>query len=67
MACDFSWEGAARKYVQLYREVNASRRIGPGSGAGSRRCAGGNRSRILLRGPGVGAPLGRLTLPEVGV
>ena len=32
MACDFSWEGAARKYVQLYREANASRRIGTGFG-----------------------------------
>ena len=32
MACDFSWESAARKYVQLYREANAARRIGTGFG-----------------------------------
>jgi starch synthase len=32
MACDFSWERAARKYVQLYRDANAARRIGTGFG-----------------------------------
>jgi starch synthase len=32
MVCDFSWESAARRYVQLYREANASRRMGTGFG-----------------------------------
>ena len=30
MAGDFSWTGSARKYVQLYRQANASRRMGTG-------------------------------------
>jgi starch synthase len=30
MAGDFSWESSARKYVQLYREANAARRMGSG-------------------------------------
>ena len=30
MGRDFSWEASARKYVQLYRQANASRRMGTG-------------------------------------
>ncbi|HYR51385.1 MAG TPA: glycogen/starch synthase [Candidatus Dormibacteraeota bacterium] len=30
MARDFSWEASARKYLQLYRQANASRRMGTG-------------------------------------
>jgi starch synthase len=30
MAKDFSWEVSARKYLQLYRQANASRRMGTG-------------------------------------
>ena len=30
MAGDFSWENSARKYVKLYREANAARRMGSG-------------------------------------
>ncbi len=30
MARDFSWQGSARKYVQLYRQANAARRMGTG-------------------------------------
>ena len=30
MALDFSWTGSARKYIQLYRQANASRRMGTG-------------------------------------
>jgi starch synthase len=30
MARDFSWEASARKYLQLYRQANASRRMGSG-------------------------------------
>lgn len=30
MARDFSWESSARKYLQLYRQANASRRMGTG-------------------------------------
>lgn len=30
MARDFSWEGSARKYLQVYRRANASRRMGSG-------------------------------------
>jgi len=30
MGADFSWEASARKYLQLYRQANASRRMGTG-------------------------------------
>lgn len=30
MGRDFSWEASARKYLQLYRQANASRRMGTG-------------------------------------
>jgi starch synthase len=30
MARDFSWQASARKYVQLYRQANAARRMGSG-------------------------------------
>lgn len=30
MGRDFSWEASARKYIQLYRQVNAARRMGSG-------------------------------------
>jgi glycogen synthase len=30
MARDFSWQASARKYVQLYRQANAARRMGTG-------------------------------------
>ena len=30
MARDFSWESSARKYIRLYRQVNAARRMGSG-------------------------------------
>ena len=30
MAQDFSWAGSARKYIQLYRQANTSRRMGAG-------------------------------------
>jgi starch synthase len=30
MAQDFSWAGSARKYIQLYRQANTSRRMGTG-------------------------------------
>jgi starch synthase len=30
MARDFSWQASARKYVQLYRQANAARRMGGG-------------------------------------
>ena len=30
MARDFSWEVSARKYLQLYRQANAARRMGTG-------------------------------------
>ncbi|HSQ58947.1 MAG TPA: glycogen/starch synthase [Acidobacteriota bacterium] len=30
MARDFSWEGSARRYLQLYRQTNAVRRMGTG-------------------------------------
>lgn len=30
MARDFSWEASARKYIHLYRQVNAARRMGSG-------------------------------------
>jgi len=30
MTRDFSWEGSARKYLHLYRQVNAARRMGSG-------------------------------------
>ncbi|HEX7077705.1 MAG TPA: glycogen/starch synthase [Candidatus Eisenbacteria bacterium] len=57
MRRDFSWEGSARKYLHLYRQANASRRMGtgfnqwleslepePGSGAGGRApLTGGDR------------------------
>jgi starch synthase len=30
MALDFSWEASARKYIRLYRQANAARRMGSG-------------------------------------
>jgi starch synthase len=30
MARDFSWEASGRKYLQLYRQANASKRMGTG-------------------------------------
>ena len=30
MVADFSWENSARRYIQLYREANAARRMGSG-------------------------------------
>ena len=30
MARDFSWENSARKYLRVYRQVNAARRMGAG-------------------------------------
>jgi len=32
MRRDFSWEGSARKYLQVYRQANAARRMGTGFG-----------------------------------
>jgi starch synthase len=30
MMRDFSWQASARKYIQLYRQANAARRMGTG-------------------------------------
>ncbi len=54
MARDFSWESSARRYLQLYRQTNAVRRMG----TGYHRWLSGLEPGTAVEGPGGWSPPG---------
>ena len=54
MAKDFSWETSARRYLQLYRQTNAVRRMG----TGYHRWLSGMEPGAAVEGPGGWSPPG---------